>query len=533
MINITKKILEMRRARQIVGVFVKHGFGYLFERIRRGRKRGDFERSDAERFRKVLEELGPIFIKMGQILSTRIDILPKNYIFELSKLQDETTPLPVEKIKTVIESELGASTGRVFDEFSSLPIASASLAQVHTASKDERELVVKIQRPGIWDVIKTDLDIMEDFARSFRNRIRMHTDSDPVEIVREMKKTLLNELDFAREGMNIEKFRRDFSDDERVFFPEVLWDITTPKVLVMERIKGIKVSKINEIEKAGLDRKKIASVGADICLEQIFKHGFFHADPHPGNIFVTYDGKIAPCDFGMVGKINPHLKERLRMFLVSVVGKDIDGIVGSLFSLGVVPGEERVDEMREDIYDILDRYYDIPIGRFNLKMAHEEGFLLLKKYKITLPRNLTLLAKALIEVEALGNLLDPEFDVMNHLKPYIREIIKERYSVSGVLDGLSKTGGEYIKFLKDFPQEAGDVLKKAREGKLKFVYEHKGLDNLTSSIDKASVRLGISFIFVALVVSSSILIGRFPFLSITGFAAALVLLFWFFISLRR
>ncbi|PIS26614.1 MAG: hypothetical protein COT45_00580 [bacterium (Candidatus Stahlbacteria) CG08_land_8_20_14_0_20_40_26] len=531
MINITKKVLEMRRARQIVGVFVKHGFGYLFERIRKGRRK-DFERSDAERFRKALEELGPIFIKMGQILSTRIDILPKDYIFELSKLQDETTPLPVEKIKTVIESELRASTGRIFDEFSPLPIASASLAQVHTASKDERELVVKIQRPGIWDVIKTDLDIMEDFARSFRNRIRMHTDSDPVEIVREMKKTLLNELDFASEGMNIEKFRRNFSDDERVFFPEVLWNITTPKVLVMKRIKGIKISKINEIEKAGLDRKKIASVGADMYFKQIFKHGFFHADPHPGNIFVTYDGKIAPCDFGMVGKINPHLKEKLRMLLVSVVKKDIDGILGSLFSLGIVPDEKR-NELIDDIYDMLDKYYDIPIGRFNLKMAHEEGFLLLKKYKITLPRNLTLLAKALMEVEALGNLLDPEFDVINHLKPYIREIIKERYSVSGVLDGLSKTGEEYIKFLKNFPQEAGDVLKKAREGKLKFVYEHKGLDNLTSSIDKASVRLGISFIFVALVVSSSILIGRFPFISIAGFAAALILFLWFFISLKR
>lgn len=532
MINITKKILEMRRARQIVGVFVKHGFGYLFERIRRGRKRGDFERSDAERFRKALEELGPMFIKTGQILSTRIDILPKDYIFELSKLQDETTPLPVEKIKTVIESDLGASTDRIFDEFSRLPIASASLAQVHTASKNGRELVVKIQRPGIWGVIKTDLDIMEDFARSFRNRIRMHTDSDPVEIVREMKKTLLNELDFLREGMNIEKFRRNFSDDERVFFPEVLWDITTPKVLVMERIKGIKISKINEIEKAGLDRKEIASVGVDIYLKQIFKHGFFHADPHPGNIFVTYDGKIAPCDFGMVGKINPHLKEKLRMLLVSVVKKDIDGILGSLFSLGIVPDEKR-NELIDDIYDMLDKYYDIPIGRFNLKMAQEEGFLLLKKYKITLPRNLTLLAKALMEVEALGNLLDPEFDVMNYLKPYIREIIKERYSVSGVLDGLSKTGEEYIKFLKDFPQEAGDVLKKAREGRLKFIYEHKGLDNLTSSIDKASVRLGISFIFVALVVSSSILIGRVPFLSIAGFAAAFFLLLWFFISLRR
>lgn len=532
MANITKKVVEVRRARQIVGVFVKYGFGYVFERIRR-RKRKELERSGAERFRKALEELGPIFIKMGQILSTRVDILPGEYIFELSKLQDETTPLAFKKVRTVVKNELKLPLNDVFDEFSPHPIASASLSQVHTARKNGKEFVVKIQRPGILDVIKTDLDIMEDFARTFKKRIHIHTDSDPVEIVEEMRKTLLNELDFVREGMNIERFRRNFSGDGRVFFPEVLWDITTSKVLVMEKIKGIKISKVDEIERAGLDRKRIASIGADVCLKQIFEHGFFHADPHPGNIFVTQDGKFALCDFGMVGKINPRLKERLRVFLVSVVEKDVDGIIASLFSLGIVPDGERIEEMREDIYDLLDRYYNIPIGRFNMKMAYEEGFLLLKRYKVTLPRNLTLLAKALIEVEGLGNLLDPEFDVMNHLKPYIREIIKERYSVSGILDVLSKTGGEYVKFLRNFPRDAGDVLEKAREGKLKFVYEHKGLENLTSSIDRASVRLGISFIFIALVVSSSILIGKLPFLSIAGFVAALILLFWFIISLRK
>ncbi len=530
MINITKKLVKMRRARQIVSVFVKYGFGYLFGRLRRKRK--DFERADAKMLRRALEELGPIFTKMGQILSTRIDILPKDYIFELSKLQDETAPLPIEKMRAVIESELKLPLDDVFDEFSLLPIASASLSQVHTARKNGRKLVIKIQRPGIWDVIKTDLDIMEDLAKSLKNRVRLHIDFDPLEIVQDMRKTILNELDFLREGMNIEKFRRNFSGDERVFFPEVLWDITTPKVLVMERIEGIKISKINEIEKAGLDRKKIASVGVDIYLKQIFKHGFFHADPHPGNIFVTRDGRIAPCDFGMVDKINPYLREKLNMFLVSVLEKDIGGILDLIFSLGIVPDEKR-SELIDDIYDLLDRYYDIPLDKFNIKIAYEEGFLLLKKYRITLPRNLTLLAKALIELEGLGNLLDPHFNVIDHLKPYVKEIIREKYSISGVLDSLSKTGREYIKFLKDFPQEAGDVLKKAREGKLKFVYEHRGLDNLTSSIDKASIRLGISFIFVALVVCSSILIGRFPLLSIAGFVAAFFLLLWFFVSLRK
>lgn len=370
--NIIRKIRNIKRLQQILQILGKYGFGYIVDRLNIERnligrklinlaatKKIDlFDLPVPVRMRKMLEELGSTFIKFGQMLSTRPDLIPLEFCKELEKLQDKVPPFPYEKVKKQILEELKSPVDRIFSSFSLSPIAAASLSQVHLAQLETgQKLVVKVQRPGIKKIITADLNILTVLAQLIERHIEESRLYNPLEMVDEFKKAILREIDFKIEARNIEKFRRNFKDDERVYIPEVRHNLSSNKILTMEQIEGIKINNIEEILEAGLDRKQIAVNGTEIILKQIFTHGFFHADPHPGNIFILKDKRIVFLDFGMVGRIDEETKSQISNILSAVIQQDVSAIIENFVSMGTIEEETDFRKLKLDLTDLLESYY--------------------------------------------------------------------------------------------------------------------------------------------------------------------------------
>jgi ubiquinone biosynthesis protein len=525
MFNRTHRLREIQRIRKIVAVFVKYGFGHIIERIKLRRigktptiKKELLERSAAERAKRAIEELGPIFTKLGQALSIRVDILPPEFISEFSKLQDRVNPLPFSKIKETMRNEYKKPISSVFPSVEETPIASASLAQVHSAKTfDGDDIVLKVKRPNIEDEILTDIYVLEDIARILERRIPTTKKYRPTMVVDEFKKKLLRELDFANEGRNIERFRRNFAGDETIFIPKVFWKLTTDRILVTERIKGVKLSDFTGLNSLNISRKEVANKGARIVLKQIFEDGFFHADPHPGNIFVMPDKKIAFCDFGMVGRIDERLKTILSELLIAGIEKDVDGIITGLGNLNIIREEIDYPNLRDDLEDLIDKYYGVGIGRVDMRVASEEFFSLTRKYDITLPRNLVLLLKTLGTLDGVGQELDPDFNTVEYVKPYAEKLIYEKWRPYNLAKTISEWAKDSIKLIKNLPEDLTQILSKTKRGKLRIEFEHRGLGNFMSTLDKVSSRLGASLIIAALIIGSSFLLrGEIKAIKIFG-----------------
>ncbi|MCG2716981.1 MAG: 2-polyprenylphenol 6-hydroxylase [Candidatus Marinimicrobia bacterium] len=426
---------NIKRYRQIVTVLFRYGFGDMLSRLKIDfyiqmvknkipkLKRNVFERiTTAERLRLAFEELGPTFIKLGQILSVRPDLINESYIEEFKKLQDDVPSFSAEQAKKEIEMQLGQTVEQLFSHFDETPIASASISQVHRAvTNNNKQVVVKIQRPNIQKVIETNLNILFDLAKLIEKNIPESYLFSPSAVIREFAKTIRRELDFNREGCNIERFQRNFKDDETVYVPKVYWELTTERILTMEYIDGIKISKLTALEEAGLDKKIIAYNGAQAILKQIFDHGFFHADPHPGNIFVIPNNVIAPLDYGMIGSLDEEQKEAMGALLTAFVKKDAKKIISILIDIGIMKNTLDIRGLKLDLTDFLDRYYQVPLYQLNMGKILNEMMTFIRNYHIMLPVELTLMGKALITEEGVGRTLDPEFDMITLAKPYIKK----------------------------------------------------------------------------------------------------------------
>ena len=551
--RLPRAYLSLRRYRQILTVLVKYGFGDLLEALKvRHPLVGRLPRlkvlkgleglSRPERLRLAFEELGPTFIKLGQLLSLRPDLIPPEYSAELAKLQDEAAPFPFAQVKEKVEEQLGRPLEELFSEFDEEPLAAASLAQVHRALlRDGTEVVVKVQRPKVRDRVRADLIILEDLAQFIARYVPDSELYDPVGTVREFAKTLRRELDFVREGRNMEVFRRNFSGDPTIYIPKVFWELTTSEVLTMERIVGIKVTDLEGLEGAGLDRRQIAINGANAILKQVFEHGFFHADPHPGNILVLEDNVIAPLDFGMVGRLDRALQEMVGELLVGIVRKDIDRVMRALHELGSL--DEGVDlvAFRTDLGDFIDRYYKIPLYRLEVARLLDEAMTLVREHRVRLPAGLVMMGKALVIEEGVGRTLYPELDMITLAKPYVQHMVFRGLVPGQELRDWAVVAEETGRLLKELPGELRSIMKKIRRGELRTQFEHLGLDRLILELDRSSNRIAFALIIAALIVGSSLVmqlevgpkLWGLPLFGFLGFGFAAVLGLWLAIAILR
>lgn len=552
--RIDKGYRNLKRYRQIVGVLIKYGFAEIVDRmnlktyLQFGKRFLKREVSTAkrlsavERIRLTLEELGPTFIKLGQVLSTRSFLIPAELVNELTKLQDAVKPLPFEKIKDHIQNQLATSIEERFADFQKEAIASASIAQAHRArTREAEDVVVKIQRPEVARIIDTDLDILSDLARLMDKYIPESRQFDPQGIVRELSQTTKRELDFINEGRNIEIFTNNFRDFEHVYVPKVFWDYTTDKILTTEYIDGIKISEIDKLQATGCDLKFIAQIGGQFILKQIFEDGFFHADPHPGNIFVKDKDVIVPVDFGMMGRLDEALMEEVSDLFIGGIQKDADLIIRVLINIGSLEDDSDVRPLRADISEFIERYYGVPLKRINMRMIITEVFDVVTKYQLRAPSNLLLLMKAIGTYEDLARKLDPDFEIISLAKPYVRQLMGRRVNLNKIAYEGIKTLRDFYDLIKVLPRELELLLRKLKRGRFAIELQDRGLQNLMLEIDRSSNRIAFSLIIASLIVGSSLILNLktgpqllgYPLFGMLGYIFAGILGIWLVIAILR
>ena len=542
-----KDVRNLKRAEEIVKVFAKYGFGYLVQKLpfhpsalKHQFEKEIFNLPSPVRLRRVFEELGPTFIKLGQMLSLRPDIIPYEFCKELEKLQDDVPPVGFDRIKEVLEKELKKPLDKIFKHFPEKPLASASLAQVYEVQLGNKEVIVKVQKPDLRKVIDADLEIMEFVANMVEKHIKEAKVYNPKGLLEEFKTYILRELNFNNEVINIEKFRRNFEGDLTVHFPVVHRSLCTDKVLTIEKVKGIKISDLERIKESGLHRKRIAQIVIGCILKQIFVDGFFHGDPHPGNIFVLEDGRVSFVDFGIVGRLDEEAKFKLVNILLAAAEKDAERIVDILRQLGAL-GYTNEERLTASLELMLDKYYGISLEEFKMNDFLKDLTRIMYENKVRILPDHFLLIKTLSMLESVGKMLDPEFNLTLQVKSLSDIIIKEEYSVGRVTRRIRRVSRDALSLLQSFPRDMIMILNEIKKGNLKIGFEHLNLENLISILDKLSNRLSFSLIIAALIVGSSILIqtdaktflGPSHHLGMLGFVLAGIMWIWLLINILR
>jgi ubiquinone biosynthesis protein len=544
------------RYRQILGVLIRYGFGDLLESLkldqyveiglkvlaRRGHRSEIAELSRAERVRLALEALGPTFVKMGQILSTRPDLLPREFVDELQKLQDEVPPFPAAEARARIERELKRPLEQLFAEFDDRPLASASLGQVHRARlADGSEVVVKVQRPGIRKTIEVDLEIITHLAGLIERHVEGFETHRPTRVVEEFAKTIRKELDYRLEAGHINRFALQFTGDPSILVPEVYREASTARVLTMQQVHGIKPSQLERLEAAGLDRKIIAHRGADLLMKQVFVHGFFHADPHPGNIFVLPGNVICFLDFGMMGRLDRGSRERFADFMIALVERDAERCTDALIELTEWDDAPERGPLVRDLSDFIDRHTTRTLKELEIGPLLLNAMDTVSRHRLRVPPNLFLMLKALAAVEGFGRRLDPDFDITAEAAPFLRRIAWARLDPRRVAADLVGTGSEAMRLLRDIPGETRDILRMLRAGRLKLEFEHHRLGPLTGALERVSNRLAFAVVLASLVIGSALIIhaglppkwAGIPIIGLAGFLVAAMMGFWLLISILR
>ncbi len=546
---------NLNRYRQILGVLIKYGFGDLVETlhidqyieiglqmISKKRREQEEKSSRAERVRMAFEELGPTYIKLGQILSTRPDLVPVDFVNELAKLQDEVPPFPFEDAKRIVESELRQPIETIFETFEQTPLASASIGQVHQAHLLEGEdVAVKIQRPGIRRVIDVDLEIMLHLATLAERHIEEISLHQPVKIVEEFAKTLEKELDYTIEATSMERVSSQFLQDPTVYVPKVFRETTTDRVLTTELVRGIKVSKLDLLDQEGYDRKTITVQGARICLSQIFDHGFFHADPHPGNVFVLPGNVICLLDFGMVGTIDRNTREDFVELVDSIVRQDETRTARCLLRITAWEEEPNMRAFEKEVAEFMGQHLYKPLKDIELGKLLQNLLELAAQHRLRIYPDIFLMMKALSTVEGVACMLDPDFDMVQHAEPFIKKIKLERFSPERLESDVLSLGSLMFTFLKDFPKDVLEITRLIRQHRLSFSHELQGLDQMLSTHDQISNRISFSIIIAALIIGSAlIVISKTPplfygisLIGIIGFLAAAVMGVWLLVAILK
>jgi len=535
---------NVRRLSEIAQVAVKHGFGYFFERHRLTDlfpwidRDGEAETPTdrGRRLREMLEELGPTFVKFGQLLSTRPDIVPPDVIAELQKLQDDVRPIPFTEVERVIREELGLTIEQAFLEFDEQPTAAASIGQVHRALLPNSERVaVKVQRPNAPRQIESDIALLYQAARLAKERVRALDFIDAEQVVDEFARSIRGELDYRAEARNAEVFRRNFAGSPEVKIPRVYWSYTRRRVLALELLEGTQLADIDVASLSPAERRELAYRAAEVWMTMIFRHGFFHGDPHPANVFVLEEGVIGLVDFGQVGKLTDDDMSKLTRLFIDAANERVDTLPRRLAELGVRYPREREEEFTEELREVYYRYYGVSLADIDPLQVIREAFDLIYGMNLRLPTRFVLLDKAIATLGSVGIELYPDFNVFEVAKPYARNLLIERFSPERVLARARKESGEYARIGAALPYQIYDTLEQIRDGQIDVGFVHKGLDEFMHGVDIAFNRLVIALIVVGGLIGSS-LIGIFSkhgpfvagvnFLSFIGFLLSGALGIW-------
>jgi len=533
----SKKWNQIKRSKQIIRVITKYGLDYFIDRSKTGlllkirKKPKNYQKLTApERLRLALEELGPTFVKFGQILSTRPDFLPPAFIKELEKLQDKVHPFSSFQAQEIIEKELNKPLEKLFKKFETKPIAAASLSQVHKAIlPDNKVVAVKIQRPNIKEIIELDLEILKNLAGFLENRFYNNWVYQPKSMVNEIKKTISKEIDFTNEAYNFERFRINFKNIEYIKVPKIYWEMSTSKVLTMEFMKGTKINEITQDKyKNTFEVKKVAERGAKAILKQVLEDGFFHADPHPANLLVQPPAAIVMLDAGMVGCLDKETTLNGIKLLQAIINKNSNQIISCLEDLGVIIKEFDRNLFKQDLKELFDRYFGIPLKNLEISKMSQDILRIMVRHHLILPSNFILMIKAVSMVETTGKQLNLDFDMISAAKPFVRNFLRKKLAPRELLKKSGIVFQESIDLIERLPRDLISILRKLEQGKLKFNFEHQGLEKLTREINRSTNRLSLSLIIAALIIGSSLVLQQqiapfifgYPILGIIGYLLA-------------
>ena len=511
---------HLTRYRQILAVFFRYGFGDLvdllkidqyieigLQMISRNRRERLEKLSRPERVRLALEELGPTYVKLGQVLSTRPDLIPVDFITELAKLQDEVPSFDVEEVDRIVAAELGAAPDEIFAAFDRTPLASASIGQVHKATlPDGDQVAVKVQRPGIKRVIEVDLEIMLHMATLMERHIEEIAFFRPVKIVEEFAKALEREIDYSFEAINMERMAGQFLSDRTVYIPKVYRDFTTARVLTAEFIDGIKISAIDDLEAAGMSPRKITRRGSDILLRQIFDFGFFHGDPHPGNLFVMPGEVICLLDFGMVGTVDRQTREDFVDLVDAVVHRQETRTAQILLKITQWDDRPPMRAFERAVADFMGRHLYQPLKEIQVGPLLQNLLELAADHRLVIPPDIFLMMKTLTAVEGVARALDPDFDIFAAAAPFIKRVKLDRYSPQRLTVDAMRLGADLIDFMQQLPGEILDITRQIRQHKLTVHVELESLRTMLATHDQISNRLSFAIIIAGLIIGSSIIV---------------------------
>jgi len=529
---------SLRRFAQISRVLVRHGFGFVFD-VRRDRRENKglqefLAPNFGVRMRRSLDDLGPTFVKFGQVLSTRSDVFPEGILSELQKLQDTARPMPAGRAQAILERELGAPVEEVFSAFDPVPLGSASIGQVHRAVLRTGEIVaVKVQRPEAPGRIAADLELMREFADFVDRRFAQRVLVDARGLVAEFEVVVRRELDYTAEAQNARRFAANFAGTP-VVIPSVYRELSTSKVLTMEFVVGTRFRDIRPLLMAPSERRRVASMGADAIFKMAFEDGFFHGDPHPSNLLLTPEGDLALLDFGMVGFMSRGDIESLSRLFIAVIQRDASAALRALEGLGVRYATEVRGELVRELREFLNKYSGLSVGEVTLGQALSELIALARRYRVRMPPVFPLLTKALVTAEGLARSIDPTINVYEVARPYARRLLSQRYRPRVLAEVATERSLEYARYVEEYPEQVRQLLGELADGELEVQLKHGGLDELIGSVDVLANRLVFAVVTAALLVGSSML-GAFdvggpsvpllgvPVVAFIGFTMALIL----------
>jgi ubiquinone biosynthesis protein len=543
---------QLRRLREITTVLVKFGFPdvvarlHLERTVALGRRLRFWRREEpwgdrAQRLREALEALGPTFIKFGQALSTRADLLPEDLVAEMSRLQDEVPPLPPGVAEAAIEAELGAPIDVLFAEFDPVPIAAASIAQVHRATLPGGERVaVKVRRPSIEATIERDLAILTQLAWLANRYLPDAELFQPVGLVAEFARSIRRELDLAREGRTMDRFARNLAGDPTVHVPRVYWERTSRGVLTMEFIDGTKVLDVARAPE-GFDAALIAQRGGSLILKQVLRDGLFHADPHPANIFILPGNVIVLLDFGTVGQIDRPLRNALASLVYAVIKEDAERVTDAILAIGRPLQPLDSTQLRRDVAELIDSFSGAALRDLSIGTLLREALSVMHRHRLQFPVDLMLLVRAFVSVEGIARQLDPSFQIVEHARPLVAEILRDRFSPSSIAAGVGQFGREFGDALQSVPRDLVEILAKAREGHIEIQFVHRNLEHFVQEMDRSSNRLSFAVVIAALIVGSSFVMQRgvgpllfgVPAFGLVGYVAAALFGLWLAFGILR
>jgi len=552
MFHIIKEVRDIRRFSQILGVLAEEGFDYLVGRIGLGKYvpitkklksklKGKGDRKPEVMLRRTLEKLGPTFIKFGQLLSVRPDLIPKEYCRELEKLQDNVKPFSYPEARETIKKELGKDIEHIFLNFEKNPIASASISQVYKASlKDGTKVAVKVQRPDVKHIMETDIEIMEYIARLIENNVEGIRIYKPLRIIKEFREWTEKELDFRLEARNAKRFYDNFKGSKTVSIPKVYDDFTTEKILVLEFVEGVELHNLKEIKKRKIDFNEVIKNGFEAIMTQVFVHGIFHADPHPGNIIVKQNNSIAFVDFGIVGYFDEKLKNKCIDMLYGIVEQDEEMIMETLVSMGL-EADTDFEQLKSDIGVIISPLQHASMKEIKISKVIEEILDIGLRHKVRIPASFVLFGKTIITLEGVALEYDPDFKLVETTKPFIEKLMIKRSNPVYILKNFVHDLHKYRRFAEEFPEKADKVLDRLQRGTFKVDIEDTDIKKLALELDKSSNRIAYGTLTAALLVTSAILINvekgpsilGIPILAFFSFFFASVFLFILVLSIFR